>query len=358
MKNLLVIFGGVSSEHDISCISATSVLRNIPREKYNVYMLGITKDGKSYIYSGDFQKLEGDGWLSDESCLKRAVISSSRADHGIIIFDGSETETVYIDVCFPVMHGKNGEDGTMQGLLTVAGIPFVGCNTMASAVCMDKAMTNSICDVNGIAQAKWLYITKYDFEKNGRAFAEKCAEYLGFPCFVKPANAGSSVGVRKSTDVNSLYDDLKYALSFDSRVVVEEGIIGAEVESAVMGNDELFVGAVGEIVPCNEFYDFEAKYIDGSTALHIPARISEEKQEEIKKIAAKAYKALGCTGLARVDFFVRESDGAVLLNEPNTIPGFTSISMYPMLMSEAGISYPDLIDKLLKLAIDRQEEEK
>lgn len=358
MKNVLIIFGGVSSEHDISCISATSVLKNIPRDIYNVYMLGITKDGKSYLYSGSFENLEKDCWLTDESKLTKAIISSSREDHGIIVFEGNTVKTVYIDVCFPVMHGKNGEDGTMQGLLTVAGIPFVGCNTMSSAVCMDKAITNSICDVNGIAQAKWLYITKYDFEKSGREFAKRCAQYLGFPCFVKPANAGSSVGVRKSADEESLYEDLKYALSFDSRVVVEEGIIGAEVESAVLGNNEIFVGEIGEIVPCNEFYDFEAKYIDGSTALHIPARISKEKQEEIKEVAAKAYKAFGCSGLARIDFFVRESDGAVLLNEPNTIPGFTSISMYPMLMKEAGITYSELIDRLLCLAIKRQEEEK
>lgn len=353
MKNALILFGGVSSEHDISLLSATSVLRNIPRDKYNVYMMGITKDGKSYLYSGDYENLKEDGWLADGKLLKKAVISSSRADHGIIVFDENRTENIYIDVCFPVMHGKNGEDGTMQGLLAVAGIPFVGPNTMASAVCMDKAMTNSICDVNGIAQAKWLYTTKYDFEKNGRAFAEKCAEYLGFPCFVKPANAGSSVGVRKSVDKESLYKDLEYALGFDSRVVVEEGIVGAEVECAVMGNDEPFAGAVGEIVPCNDFYDFEAKYIDGSTALYIPARISTEKQEEIKALAIKAYKAWGCTGLTRVDFFVRESDGKVLLNEPNTIPGFTNISMYPMLMKEAGIEYPDLIDKLLLLATEK-----
>lgn len=358
MKNALFIFGGVSSEHDISCISAVSVLKNVPQDKYKIYMLGISKDGRSFLYSGNVENIENDGWLSDESKLKKAVISTSHADHGIIVFDGNKTETVYIDVCFPVMHGKNGEDGTMQGLLTVAGIPFVGCGTMASAVCMDKAMTNSICDVNGIAQAKWLYTTKYDFEHNGKDFVKKCAEYIGFPCFVKPANAGSSVGVRKSTDENSLYEDLKYALLFDTRVVVEEGIVGAEVETAVMGNEELFAGAVGEIVPCNEFYDFEAKYVDGSTALHIPARISQEKQEEIKQIAKKAYKAFGCSGLARIDFFVRESDGKVLLNEPNTIPGFTSISMYPMLMQEAGVTYPQLIDKLLCLAIDRQEEEK
>lgn len=357
MKNALIVFGGVSSEHDISCISATSVLRNIPRDKYNVYMLGITKDGKSYLYEGSIENIENDRWLSDESKLKRAVISSSRADRGIIVFDGDKAETVQIDVCFPVMHGKNGEDGTMQGLLAIAGIPYVGCNTMASAVCMDKAMTNSICDINGIPQAKWLYTTRFDFEKRGMEFVKKCSDYLGFPCFVKPANAGSSVGVRKSADENSLYEDLKYALTFDSRVVVEEGITGAEVECAVMGNDDIFAGAVGEVVPAGDFYDFDAKYVDGSTALYIPARISKEKQEEVRAVAKKAYKAWGCTGLARIDFFVRESDGAVLLNEPNTIPGFTGISMYPMLMKEAGISYEELIDRLLRLAIERQEDD-
>lgn len=353
MKNALILFGGVSSEHDISLLSATSVLRNIPRDKYNVYMMGITKDGKSYLYTGDFENLKEDGWLKDEAKLQKAVISSSRADHGIIVFSESGYENIYIDVCFPVMHGKNGEDGTMQGLLAVAGIPFVGPNTMASSVCMDKAMTNAICDVNNIDQAKWLYTTKYDFQNGGKEFAEKCGEYLGFPCFVKPCNAGSSVGVRKSTDVESLYKDLEYALGFDSRVVVEEGIVGQEVECAVMGNEEPFAGAVGEVVPCNDFYDFDAKYIDGSTALHIPARISKEKQDEVRTLAIKAYKAWGCTGLTRVDFFVREGDGKVLLNEPNTIPGFTNISMYPMLMKEAGIEYSDLIDKLLCFAIER-----
>lgn len=356
MKNALIIFGGVSSEHDISCLSATSVIRNIPKEKYNVVMLGITKQGEMFVFEGDYNTLKNDGWLADKLKLKKAVISTDRADRGIIVFNENGYEKIRIDVCFPVMHGKNGEDGTMQGLLTVAGIPYVGCNTMASAVCMDKAMTNAICDVNGIQQAKWKYITKYDFEQRGREFARECEEYLGLPVFIKPANAGSSVGVVKAKTVEEIQRGLDYALQFDTRVVVEEAIVGQEVECAVMGNDEPFAGAVGEIEACNEFYDFEAKY-QANSGLHIPARLSEEKIKEIQEKAIKAYKAWGCSGLARVDFFVRISDGAVLLNEPNTLPGFTNISMYPMLMDKAGISYGDLIDKLCTLAIEKWEKE-
>lgn len=357
MKNALIIFGGVSSEHDISLLSASSVIRNIPKDKYNVFMLGITKQGEMYLYNGDFNNLPEDKWLSDETSLKKAVISTDRNDRGIIVFQENGFEKIRIDVCFPVLHGKNGEDGTMQGLLTVAGIPFVGCGTMASAVCMDKAMTNSICDINGIPQAKWKYITLHDFTLRGREFARECEAYLGLPVFIKPANAGSSVGVRKAKTVDEIYSSLEYAFGFDSRVVVEEGIDGAEVECAVMGNDEPFAGEVGEIEPCNEFYDFDAKYIDNKSGLHIPARLSNEKREEIRALAVKAYKAWGCTGLARVDFFVRRSDESVLLNEPNTIPGFTAISMYPMLMEKAGISYGELIDKLCTLAIEKWEKE-
>lgn len=356
MKNALIIFGGVSSEHSVSCVSATSVIRNTPKDKYNIVMMGITTDGEMYLYTGDVKNLANDNWVKDTENLKKAIISTDRKDHGIIVFNENGYEKIRIDVCFPVMHGKNGEDGTMQGLLTIAGIPYVGCNTMASAVCMDKAMTNAICDINGIAQAKWKYITKYDFERNGREFARECEEYLGLPVFIKPANAGSSVGVVKAKTLEEIHRGLEYALQFDSRVVVEEAISGAEVECAVMGNDEPFAGAVGEIEPCNEFYDFDAKY-ESDSGLHIPARIGEEKIKEVKAQAIKAYKAWGCSGLARVDFFVRYSDGAVLLNEPNTLPGFTNISMYPMLMDKAGIPYGDLIDKLCTFAIEKWEKE-
>ena len=354
MKNLLIIFGGVSSEHDISLLSAVSVINNVPAAKYNVITLGVTKEGEMYLYSGDPALLPGDGWLKDKKLLKKAVISTDRADRGIIVFSGGGFEKIKIDVCFPVLHGKNGEDGTMQGLLTIAGIPFVGCSTMSSAVCMDKIITNGVCDRNNIPHASWLYITRHDFEKNGSAFTKECAEKLGLPVFVKPANAGSSVGVRKAKTEEEIYSALEYAFTFDSRVVVEEGIDGFEVECAVLGNDEPFAGEVGEIEPSNEFYDFDAKYIDNKSGLHIPARISEEKRNEVKALAVKMYKACGCSGLARVDFFVKKSGLGVYLNELNTIPGFTSISMYPMLMEKAGIPYGELIDRLCSLAEERQ----
>lgn len=356
MKNLLVIFGGVSSEHDISLLSACSVIKNVPKEKYRIYMLGITKQGEMFLYEGSPDSLPEDKWLSDKSLLKKAVISTDRSDRGILVF-GEKTEKIKIDVCFPVLHGKNGEDGTMQGLLTVAGIPFVGCGTASSAVCMDKALTNSICDINGIPHARWEYITLHGFNKNGREFSEYCAKKLPLPVFVKPANAGSSVGVTKAKNAGEIYEALEKAFAHDTRVVVEEGIDGAEVECAVLGNDEPIAGVVGEIEPCNEFYDFDAKYIDDGSALHIPARISAEKIAEVQKLAVKAYKAFGCSGLARVDFFVQKSDGKVLLNEPNTIPGFTSISMYPMLIDKIGIDYGSLIDKLCTLAEEKWEKE-
>lgn len=350
MKNVLIMFGGVSTEHDVSLMSATSVIRNVPKDKYKLFLLGITKDGEMYLYEGDSEKLENDGWLEDKSVLKKAVISTNRSDRGIIVFENGGYRLIKIDVCFPVLHGKNGEDGTVQGLLTIAGIPFVGCAATASAVCMDKAVCNSICDANGILQAKWKYITKYSFEREGRAFAAECADYMSFPMFVKPANAGSSVGVRKVNNEDELYSALGFALTFDDRAVVEEGIDGVEVECAVLGNDEPIAGSVGEIEPCNEFYDYDAKYIANKSGLHIPARLPEEKIEEIRALAVKIFKACGCAGLARIDFFVRHSDGAVLLNEPNTLPGFTSISMYSVLMDKVGVPYGELIDRLLLLA--------
>ncbi len=353
MKKVLVIFGGVSSEHDVSVVSATSVIKNIPTDKYEVIMMGITKDGKWFKYTGDIEKLADDSWKDDkENCLN-AVVSPDRTVHGIIITKDGKTETEYIDVIFPVLHGKNGEDGTLQGLLQVAGIPFVGCDCVSSGLCMDKALTNTMLDYTGICQAKWLGLTKYDYDKSSVDFLEKAEKYLGYPIFVKPANAGSSVGISKAVNRDSLINSIDIAFKEDRKIVLEEAVIGKEVECAVMGNDEPFASVVGEIVPCNDFYDYNAKYIDGTSELHIPARLSEEKIEEIRVIAAKAYKSIGCSGLSRVDFFVREKDGLVMLNEINTIPGFTSISMYPKLMEASGISYTDLLDKLLTLAVEK-----
>ncbi len=350
-KNVLVLFGGVSSEHDVSLCSASSVISNIPASKYDVFMMGITKDGKTYLYDGDPALLPDGKWLENAENLKSAVISCDRSHHGIIVVETGKI--IKIDAVFPVLHGKNGEDGTMQGLLEISGLPYVGCDTASSAVCMDKAFTNAMLDFNGIPQAKWTAFNKYSYAANKAEILKDAAEKLGFPIFVKPANAGSSVGISKANSAEELERACEIAFEHDSKLVLEEGIVGKEVECAVLGNEKPIASIAGEIVPCNDFYDYDAKYLANSSELHIPARLSEEKINEVRKAAVEAYMALGCSGFSRVDFFVRDCDGKILLNEINTIPGFTSISMYPKLFAASGIPYPELLDKLICYAMER-----
>lgn len=351
-QKVLVLFGGVSSEHDVSLNSAKSVIENIPTDKYEIVAMGITKDGRSFVYEGSPEMLPDDRWLCDKENLVPAVISSDRAHHGIIrLANGAEVEK--IDVVFPVLHGKNGEDGTMQGLLEIAGLPYVGCNTASSAICMDKAATNAMADFYGIPQAKWTAFDKYAYSSNKAALLESAAEKLGYPIFVKPANAGSSVGISKAKSLDELEKACEKAFEYDKKIVLEEGVVGTEIEVAVLGNEEPVSSVVGQVVPCNEFYDYEAKYIAGDSELLIPARLPESKLKDIGAQAIKVYRALGCTGFTRVDFFVRKSDGEILLNEPNTIPGFTSISMYPKLFAASGVPYSELLDRLLRLACEK-----
>ncbi len=350
-KKVLVLFGGVSSEHDVSLKSASSVMKNIPTDKYDIVAMGITKDGKCYVFNGSPDLLPDGNWLNDASLLEPAVISCDRSHHGIIrLADGAKVE--YIDVVFPVLHGKNGEDGTMQGLLEISGIPYVGCNTAASAICMDKAFTNAMADFHGIPQAKWTAFDKYAYSGNKAALLASAAEKLGFPIFVKPANAGSSVGISKAKNLAELEAACEKAFEHDTKVVLEEGIVGVEVECAVMGNSEPVASVVGEVVPCNEFYDYDAKYLANESELHIPARLSDDMLKAVQEAAVRAYRALGCTGFTRVDFFVCKN-GSILLNEPNTIPGFTSISMYPKLFAASGVPYSELLDRLLQLATEK-----
>lgn len=353
MKKVLVLFGGVSSEYEVSCVSAYNVINHIPHDKYEVYAIGITKDGEWFLFDGDAALLPDDKWLECGNC-KKAVISPDRNDHGIIIFDDEKIKKIHIDACFPVLHGKNGEDGTMQGLLEISGIPYIGCNTLSAAVCMDKEFTNTLADAAGIKQAKWLHTNEYSYAKASEEFVKKAVDYLGFPIFVKPANAGSSVGISKAVDEAGLKNGIKNAFQYDKKVVLEEFIDGFEVECAVIGNREPMASAVGQILPCNDFYDYDAKYISDSKLL-IPADLTLEKQNEVRAVAVAAYTALNCTGLSRVDFFVDRKNGDVIFNEINTMPGFTQISMYPKLMEQSGVPYPKLLDKLFKLAIERSE---
>lgn len=347
-KRVLVLFGGNSTEYEISLLSAASVLRNIPKDKYEVTMLGITRDGKWYLYEGDIDAIEKNTWQNSK--LKKAVISPDSADRGILIETETGVELRPVDIVFPVLHGKNGEDGTMQGLLELSGIPFVGCGHLSSAVTMDKAFTNLIADFYGIQQARWRSIKLSDYRKSGDAFLKEAVEALHLPIFVKPACAGSSVGISKAKTEEELKKAMEKAFAVDKKVVLEETILGHEIEAAVIGNDEPLVSVLGEIVPCAEFYDYDAKYVEESK-LYIPARLSETISERVRQLAAQIYRAADCRGISRVDFFVSDA-GEIYFNEINTIPGFTSISMHAKLFAACGISYPELVDKILTYALE------
>jgi len=351
-KTVVVLFGGVSSEHEVSLVSAGSVINNIPKDKYEVMPVGITREGNWYYYFGDLGNLADSSWEQDKNNLIPCFISVFQSQGALGLIKQRQLGYVGIDCVFPVLHGKNGEDGTVQGMLQLADIPCVGCGMTSSAVCMDKAITNALADSAGIAQAKWLSVMKYDYDQNPDSFAEQCGRRLGYPCFVKPANAGSSVGISKVKSMAELAAACELAFKHDQKIIAEQAIDGMEVETAIFGNDQPTAAAVGEIVPCNEFYDYDAKYIAGTSQLHIPARLERDKQEEIQRLALRAYKTFGCRGIARIDFFVQKSDGMVLFNELNTIPGFTSISMYPKLFEAIGVPYPDLLDKLIEFALE------
>ncbi len=346
-----VLFGGVSSEHEISLLSASSVIKQIPKDKYEVICVGITKKGRWLYYPGDAALIANGEWESHPDCTT-AILSVDRTHKGLVkIMADGETSILRIDCVFPVLHGKNGEDGTIQGLLTLAGLPYVGCDTVSSAICMDKAYTHSVLDAAGIRTAKWLSIIRNELSRLDERIPE-IVETLGFPMFVKPANAGSSVGINKVNDEEQLKEAIKIAFSHDYKVVIEAAIVGREIETAVLGYENPRVAEPGEIVPCNEFYDYDAKYILGRTELHIPAELTPEETKRVKETAQKAYKVLGCGGLTRIDFFVTP-DHEVILNEPNTLPGFTAISMYPKMWENSGLSYPDLLDELITMAIER-----
>lgn len=352
-KRIAVLFGGVSSEHEVSCMSAATVLRNIPEDKYEVIRLGITKQGKWFLFSGEIDEILDGRWEANPG-NRPAFLLPDASVHGLLAQTACGWEAVRVDAAIPVLHGKNGEDGTMQGLFQLAGIPFVGCDTTSSAACMDKVITNVMLEHASIPQARytWLYAADFDRDPEGSADAVE-AELGSYPLFVKPANAGSSVGVSKACSREGLMTAIRKAAKEDRKVLIEENIVGQEVECAVLGNENPIASCVGEIAPSSEFYDYEDKYINGTSGLYIPAHISEETSDKLRALAVKAFRVMGCEGLARVDFFVRKSDGEVLLNELNTLPGLTAISMYPKLMEHGGVPVGELIDHLIGLALER-----
>ncbi len=352
-KSIAVIFGGKSSEHEVSRISASYVISKIPADRYDVTTIGITKDGRWLMYNGDTEKIANGSW-EYEPGNKTAFISPDPSVKGIIVTDDGGCKVIKLDCVFPVLHGKNGEDGTIQGLLELAEIPYVGCGVLASADCMDKIVTNIMFGYAGIEQAEFTWFYSSDYFKNPDKYISEVEKKLEYPVFVKPANAGSSVGVSKAANREQLHTAVIKAAKEDGRILIEENIIGKEVECAVLGNNEPFASVPGQIAPAAEFYDYDAKYNNSESKLFIPAQISEELAEKVRQTAVKAYRILGCTGLSRVDFFVTD-DGKVLLNEINTLPGFTSISMYPKLMAASGIEGSDLIERLIEFAFERTE---
>lgn len=344
-----VLFGGVSNEHDISLISATNIINAIPSDKYEVIPIGITKKGRWLFYPGDVNLIAGGNWDANPDCVPAVILPDPMYKGIVKILDGTYSITK-IDVVFPALHGRNGEDGRIQGLLEMSGIPYVGCGCLSSAACMDKAITHTILEANGVNMARWRSITSSQLNKLDE-ICENIAAELDYPLFVKPANSGSSVGVNRADSFEELRDAVKLAFAHDSKVIIEEYIKGRELECAVFGDKNIFASDVGEINSCNEFYDYDAKYILGTSSLSIPADIPAESSKEIRETALKAFRAMECRGLSRIDFFLKE-DGTVILNEINTLPGFTPISMYPKLMEHLGIPQPELLDRLIKLCLD------
>ena len=351
---LAVLFGGCSTEYPVSLQSAGAVLTHLDREKYELYPLGITRQGRWLLYTGPLEALAGDSWLEDPRFLCPAVLSPDRETHGILVLDPAGIRTIAIDAAFPVLHGKNGEDGTVQGLLELAGLPYVGCGVLGSAVCMDKISTKIFVDQLGIRQAGYVTDIARDLSELEHT-VEQVEEKLGYPVFVKPSNAGSSCGVSKACDREELKRALQLAKEHDTRVLIEEMICGHEVECAVLGGNDLRASKVGEVQAAAEFYDYEAKYHNAESKTVIdPPEIPAEAKEKVRENAVEIFKAVSGFGLSRVDFFIENETNEVVFNEINTLPGFTNISMYPMLCNDMGLSISELIDRLIETAFERE----
>ena len=347
-KNVAVVFGGKSSEHEVSCISATTIIKNIDNNKYNITLIGITKEGR-WLKVNTVEDITSGAWRDSKVT---AIVSPDAAQQSVIFMDGDNVSSQKIDVILPALHGLYGEDGTIQGLFELAHIPYVGCGVLASAVSMDKLYTKIIVDTLHIRQAKYVAVLKKDLEDMEQTVARVEAK-LSYPVFVKPSNAGSSQGVSKAKDRDGLVKALELAVQHDRKILVEETIIGREIECAVLGSDKVKASGVGEIVAAADFYDYEAKYNNPESKTVISPELPEGVEEKIRKAAVDIFTAVDGFGLSRVDFFLEKDTNEVVFNEINTLPGFTGISMYPMLWRAAGIDTPELVDELLEMATKR-----
>ncbi|MFY9382191.1 MAG: D-alanine--D-alanine ligase family protein [Eubacteriales bacterium] len=350
-KTVCLIFGGKSTEYEVSLQSVTGVLNNIDRNRYDIITIGVTREGRFYLYDGPREKIEDGTWCTSGN-ITPVFFDPSNPDAPFAIVTGGDDKQLQIDCIFPVMHGKNCEDGTLQGMFSLAGVPYVGCGCTASAICMDKATAKNILSTHGIPQAKYLCFTADEIDRRADTLYEVVEENFSYPVFVKPSAAGSSVGVTKVKSRADLPAALRCASIHDRKVLIEEFIDGREIEIAVLHEPDgtIIASECGEIDPGSEFYDYAAKYINDTAKYYVPARIEKSTQKKIAAIAKKVFVTLGCRGFARVDFFVRgHGDGEeVIFNEINTIPGFTSISMYPRLMEYSGVPYSELITWLIE----------
>jgi len=351
MTTIGVLFGGRSGEHEISLMSAASVIKAIDKTKYKIVMIGITKQGKWLKYDGPFCRIEDGGWQK----IAETALEKDPKNYGFTVLGtGKDSLKEQIDFALPILHGPYGEDGTVQGLFEMLNIPYGGCGVAASSICMDKGLAKAIFAKEGLPQVCYRVVCSEDLKEEKNNIIQKLSDELGFPVFVKPANMGSSVGVGKVKDRKELEQALFNAAKYDRRILVEEYIDCREIETGVLGNLNPEVAAVGEIIPSAEFYDYRAKYFDGGKSkLCIPADITKEQTETIQEIAEKAYRATDCCGFARVDFFINKKTGKIYLNEINTIPGFTKYSMFPLLWEAVGVPYSTLIERIITLGYER-----
>lgn len=349
-----VLFGGRSGEHEVSLMSARSVIAALDPAKYEIFPVGITHAGNWFIGENILDALE----QNKTEALNHAAIFPEPDRQGLYAIRNEQyVKITDIDVVFPVLHGTFGEDGTMQGLFELADVAYVGAGVVGSAVGMDKGIFKDVMRANDIPVVDWVILRRSELEQDTEAAILKAESVGAYPLFVKPANLGSSVGITKCNSRADLGEGLMEAAAFDRRVLVEHGVVNAsEIEVSVLGNDQPIASVPGEVLPSREFYSYESKYVDGTSGLVIPAQIPAETAEHIRDLAVRAYKAIDCAGMARADFFLEKETGRVLLNELNTLPGFTSISMYPKLWNATGLSYPQLVDRLIELALERKAE--
>ncbi len=348
-KNIAVIFGGASSEYEVSLASAYAVIHNLDKEKYHPVMIGISREGQWFYFMGDISHIRQDTWCGTADCIP-AVLSPDRTAHKLLLLKEDGIVSIPVDVALPILHGRNGEDGTVQGLIELAGIPLAGCGTLASALCMDKDRAHRLVGASGIRVPGAMVLKNPQELERAEAFVAE----IGYPIFVKPVKAGSSYGVTKVGQADKLEEAVRLAFQYDNQVILEENIDGFEVGCAVLGKNRLITGEVDEIELSGGFFDYTEKYTLKTSSIHVPARITAEKAEEIKETGRKIYNVLGCSGFARVDMFLTP-EGQIVFNEVNTIPGFTEHSRYPGMMKAAGYSFARILDMIMEQAVEEEE---